>query len=80
MPEARTFAHFTWTRRRHVFAKAEELSITVRGNTAITTCPQETHIVFDENFPPVRHPERWAAASSHHCSRNEQEGSGPAAG
>jgi len=47
-----TFAHFTWTRRRHVFAKAEELSITVRGTTAITTCLQEMHIVFDENLPP----------------------------
>ncbi|MGW1269936.1 nuclear transport factor 2 family protein [Streptomyces sp. NPDC002491] len=50
--DARTFAHFTWTRRRHVFAKAEQLSITVRGNTAITTCLQEMHIVFDENLPP----------------------------
>lgn len=47
-----TFAHFTWTRRRMVFAKAEDLSITVRGNTAITTCLQEMHIVFDENLPP----------------------------
>ncbi|BBC31008.1 uncharacterized protein SGFS_023020 [Streptomyces graminofaciens] len=47
-----TFSHFTWTRRRMVFAKAEELSITVRGNTAITTCLQEMHIIFDENLPP----------------------------
>ncbi|MEW2403401.1 nuclear transport factor 2 family protein [Streptomyces sp. NPDC046862] len=47
-----TFAHFTWTRRRHVFAKAEGLGITVRGKTAITTCLQEMHIVFDENLPP----------------------------
>lgn len=35
-----------------VFAKAEELSITVHGTTAITTCLQEMHIVFDENLPP----------------------------
>ncbi|MEU9330301.1 nuclear transport factor 2 family protein [Streptomyces canus] len=47
-----TFAHFTWTRRRHVLAKAEDLSITVRGTTVITTCLQEMHIVFDENLPP----------------------------
>ncbi|MEU0071543.1 nuclear transport factor 2 family protein [Streptomyces sp. NPDC006332] len=47
-----TFVHFTWTRRRMAFAKAEELSITVRGNTAITTCLQEMHIYFDENLPP----------------------------
>jgi ketosteroid isomerase-like protein len=46
------FAHFTWTRRRHVFAKAENLSITVRGSTAIATCLQEMHIVFDEALPP----------------------------
>jgi ketosteroid isomerase-like protein len=46
------FARFASTRRRTVFAKAEELSITVRGNTAITTCLQEMHIVFDENLPP----------------------------
>ena len=50
--DGRAFAHFTWTRRRHVFAKAEELSITVRGTTAITTCLQEMHIIFDENLPP----------------------------
>ncbi|WP_246460431.1 nuclear transport factor 2 family protein [Streptomyces himalayensis] len=50
--DAKTFAHFTWTRRRHVFAKAEDLSITVHGTTAITTCLQEMHIVFDENLPP----------------------------
>ncbi|WP_405477213.1 2Fe-2S iron-sulfur cluster-binding protein [Streptomyces canus] len=47
-----TFAHFTWTPRRHVFAKAEDLSITVRGTTAITSCLLEMHIVFDENLPP----------------------------
>jgi ketosteroid isomerase-like protein len=47
-----SFAHFASTRRRTVFAKAEELSITVRGNTAITTCLQEMHIVFDEALPP----------------------------
>ena len=47
-----TFARFASTRRRTVFAKAEELSITVHGNTAITTCLQEMHIVFDENLPP----------------------------
>lgn len=45
------FAHFIWT-RRHAFAKAEDLSITVRGTTAITTCLQKVHIVFDENLPP----------------------------
>ena len=49
-PEA--FAHFASTRRRTVFAKTEGLSVTVRGNTAITTCLQEMHIVFDENLPP----------------------------
>jgi ketosteroid isomerase-like protein len=47
-----SFAHFAWTRRRAVFTKAEELSITVRGNTAITTCLQEMHIIFDEALPP----------------------------
>ncbi|GAA4721415.1 nuclear transport factor 2 family protein [Phytohabitans rumicis] len=47
-----SFAHFASTRRRTVFAKAEELGITVRGNTAITTCLQEMHIVFDETLPP----------------------------
>ncbi|MGW0948054.1 nuclear transport factor 2 family protein [Streptomyces sp. NPDC002623] len=46
------FAHFASTRRRTVFAKAEELSITVHGDTAITTCLQEMHIFFDENLPP----------------------------
>ncbi|MFF0097061.1 nuclear transport factor 2 family protein [Streptomyces canus] len=50
--DGKTFAHFTWTRRRHVFAKAENLSITVHGTTAITTCLQEMHIIFDENLPP----------------------------
>jgi ketosteroid isomerase-like protein len=50
--DGKTFVRFTWTRRRHVFAKAEELSITVHGTTAITTCLQEMHIVFDENLPP----------------------------
>ncbi len=50
--DGKTFAHFTWTRRRHVFAKAEQLSITVHGTAAITTCLQEMHIVFDENLPP----------------------------
>ncbi|MEU6379012.1 nuclear transport factor 2 family protein [Streptomyces sp. NPDC046909] len=75
-----TFAHFTWTRRRHVFAKAEELSITVRGNTAITTCLQEMHIVFDENLPafPVQEtvtrvweetPEGWRLAHLHQAKR-----------
>jgi ketosteroid isomerase-like protein len=47
-----SFARFASTRRRTVFAKAEELSITVRGNTAITTCLQEMHIVFAEDLPP----------------------------
>jgi ketosteroid isomerase-like protein len=46
------FTHFAWTRRRAVVAKADELTITVRGNTAITTCLQEMHIVFDESLPP----------------------------
>jgi ketosteroid isomerase-like protein len=47
-----SFARFAATRRRAVFTKAEELSITVRGNTAITTCLQEMHIVFAEDLPP----------------------------
>jgi ketosteroid isomerase-like protein len=47
-----SFTRFASTRRRTVFAKAEELSITVRGNTAITTCLQEMHIIFDEDLPP----------------------------
>jgi ketosteroid isomerase-like protein len=47
-----SFVRFAATRRRAVFTKAEELSITVRGNTAITTCLQEMHIIFDENLPP----------------------------
>ncbi|GKQ41977.1 nuclear transport factor 2 family protein [Streptomyces sp. A012304] len=74
------FVHFTWTRRRMVFAKAEELSITVRGNTAITTCLQEMHIVFDENLPPFpvqeavtrvweETPEGWRLAHSHQAKR-----------
>ncbi|MFE3032318.1 nuclear transport factor 2 family protein [Streptomyces canus] len=78
--DSETFAHFTWTRRRHVFAKAEELSITVRGNTAITTCLQEMHIVFDENLPPFpvqetvtrvweETPEGWRLAHLHQAKR-----------
>ncbi|MFE2213436.1 nuclear transport factor 2 family protein [Streptomyces canus] len=78
--DGRTFAHFTWTRRRHVFAKAEELSITVRGTTAITTCLQEMHIIFDESLPPFpvqetvtrvweETPEGWRLAHLHQSKR-----------
>ncbi|AYC35814.1 YybH family protein [Streptomyces griseorubiginosus] len=74
------FVHFTWTRRRMVFTRAEELSITVRGNTAITTCLQEMHIIFDENLPPFpvqetvtrvweETPEGWRLAHSHQAKR-----------
>jgi ketosteroid isomerase-like protein len=47
-----TWAHFHVTRRRSVSAKATEIKITVRGNTAITTCFQEMHTVLDESLPP----------------------------
>ena len=47
-----TWAHFHVTRRRSVAAKATELQITVRGNTAVTTCFQEMHTVLDESLPP----------------------------
>jgi ketosteroid isomerase-like protein len=46
------WAHFHVTRRRSVAAKTTELRITVRGNTAITTCFQEMHTLLDENLPP----------------------------
>jgi ketosteroid isomerase-like protein len=46
------WAHFHVTRRRSVAAKTTELRITVRGNTAITTCFQEMHTVLDEKLPP----------------------------
>src|SRR3954452_13825065 len=47
-----TWARFHVTRRRSVAAKTKELSITVRGNTAITTCFQEMHTMLDENLSP----------------------------
>ena len=50
--DRKTWAHFHVTRRRSVSAKATELQITVRGNTAITTCFQEMHTVLDESLPP----------------------------
>src|SRR3954469_3033025 len=50
--DRQTWAHFHVTRRRSVAAKATELQITVRGNTAITTCFQEMHTVLDESLPP----------------------------
>jgi hypothetical protein len=40
------------THRRSVAAKATQLAITVRGNTAITTCFQEMHTVLNEDLPP----------------------------
>jgi hypothetical protein len=46
------FISFAATRRRTVFAQAEERSITLRGTTAITTCLQEMHIYFSEDLPP----------------------------
>ncbi|CAM5308929.1 nuclear transport factor 2 family protein [Streptomyces aurantiogriseus] len=74
------FAHFASTRRRTVFAKAEALAITLRGNTAITTCLQEMHIVFDENLPPFpvqeavtrvweKTAEGWRLAHMHQAKR-----------
>ncbi|MFF0013401.1 nuclear transport factor 2 family protein [Streptomyces sp. NPDC005374] len=47
-----TWAHFHVTRRRSVSAKATELKITVRGNTAITTCFHEMYTVLDESIAP----------------------------
>jgi ketosteroid isomerase-like protein len=47
-----TWARFHVTRRRSVAAKATELEITVRGNTAITTCFHEMYTVLDENLAP----------------------------
>lgn len=47
-----TWAHFHVTRRRSVAAKATELEITVRGNTAITTCFHEMYTVLDESIAP----------------------------
>ncbi|MFI7699498.1 nuclear transport factor 2 family protein [Nonomuraea sp. NPDC049480] len=47
-----TWAHFHVTHRRSVAAKATELNITVRGNTATTTCFHEMHTVLDQNLPP----------------------------
>jgi ketosteroid isomerase-like protein len=78
--DGETFALFAATRRRTVYAKAEELGITVRGTTAITTCLQEMHIVFDENLPPFpvqeavtrvweETPEGWRLAHMHQAKR-----------
>jgi ketosteroid isomerase-like protein len=47
-----TWARFHDTRRRSLSATATELDITVRGNTAATTCFQEMSTVLDENLPP----------------------------
>jgi ketosteroid isomerase-like protein len=47
-----TWARYHVTHRRSVAAKATELNITVRGNTAITTCFQEMHTVLVEDLPP----------------------------
>jgi ketosteroid isomerase-like protein len=74
------FAKFASTRRRTVYAKAEELGITVRGNTAITTCLQEMHIVFAEELPPFpvqeavtrvweHTPDGWRLAHMHQSKR-----------
>jgi ketosteroid isomerase-like protein len=46
------WARYHVTHRRSVAAKATELNITVRGNTAITTCFQEMHTVLVEDLPP----------------------------
>jgi ketosteroid isomerase-like protein len=47
-----TWAHFAQTRRRAVSGRATELKITVRGNTAITTCLHEMYTVLDESIAP----------------------------
>ncbi|MFF5301976.1 nuclear transport factor 2 family protein [Streptomyces sp. NPDC013161] len=47
-----TWAHFHVSRRRSVSAKASELEITVRGNTAITTCFHDMYTVLDESLAP----------------------------
>jgi ketosteroid isomerase-like protein len=47
-----TWARFHVTRRRSVAAKATELEITVRGDTAITTCFHEMYTVLDESIAP----------------------------
>ncbi|WP_329237693.1 nuclear transport factor 2 family protein [Streptomyces canus] len=47
-----TWARFHVTRRRSVAAKATELKITVRGNTAITTSFHEMYTVLDESIAP----------------------------
>src|SRR4051812_44940203 len=49
-----TWARFHVTRRRSVAAKATELEITVRGNTAITTSFHEMYTVLDESTAPFR--------------------------
>ena len=51
-----TWARFHVTRRRSVAAKATELEITVRGNTAITTCFHEMYTVLDESIAPFPMP------------------------
>ncbi|MFF5363825.1 nuclear transport factor 2 family protein [Streptomyces scabiei] len=47
-----TWARFHVARRRSVAAKATELEITVRGNTAITTCFHEMSTILDESLAP----------------------------
>jgi len=47
-----TWARFHVARRRSVSAKATELEITVRGNTAITTSFHEMYTVLDESIAP----------------------------
>jgi ketosteroid isomerase-like protein len=50
--EPDSFAAFASQRRRTVFARAEDTTVTVRGDVAIVTCLQEMHIVFNEDLPP----------------------------
>lgn len=47
-----TWARFHVGRRRSVSARATELEITVRGNTAITTSFHEMYTVLDESIAP----------------------------
>jgi len=47
-----TWARFHLQRRRSVSGRTTQLSITVRGNTAITTCFQEMYTVLQEGITP----------------------------
>jgi ketosteroid isomerase-like protein len=75
-----TWARFHVTRRRSVAAKATELEITVRGNTAITTSFHEMYTVLDESIAPFpmqevvtkvweETPEGWRLAHLHQAKR-----------